>query len=206
MASLAIMAADGRGMKKDPAQARDWLEKAAAKGEPTASYNLALLLLNGGSADATRAAGLMRIAAEAEIGDAQHGLGVLYARGDILPKDPTEAARWFLRAARNGNIAGEVEYAIALFNGDGVPKNEPLAARYFRRAAAQGNAIAQNRLARLYATGRGVPRNLVEAAAWHLVASGQGLADTWLDATLRDLPAQDRSRAEQIAAERAGRS
>jgi TPR repeat protein len=206
MASLAIMAADGRGMKKDPAQARDWLEKAAAKGEPTACYNLALLLLNGSNADVTRAAALMRNAAAAEIGDAQHGLGVLYSRGDLLPKDPAEAARWFLRAAKNGNIAGAVEYAIALFNGDGVPKNEPLAARYFRRAAAQGNAIAQNRLARLYATGRGVPRNLVEAAAWHLVASGQGLTDGWLDTTLRDLPAQDRTRAEQLATERAGRS
>jgi TPR repeat protein len=206
MASLAIMAADGRGMAKDPAQARDWLEKAAARGEPTASYNLALLLLNGSKADAARSADLMRAAAEAELGDAQHALGVLYARGELVPKDPAEAARWFLRAARNGNTAGEVEYAIALFNGEGTVKNEPMAARYFRRAAARGNAIAQNRLARLYATGRGVPRNLVEAAAWHLVASGQGLSDTWLDSTLRDLPAQDRTRAEQIAAERAGRS
>jgi TPR repeat protein len=206
MASLAIMAADGRGMAKDPAQARDWLDKAAAKGEPTASYNLALLLLNSGRAEASRVPTLMRVAADAEIGDAQHALGVLYARGEVLPKDTAEAARWFLRAARNGNIAGEVEYAIALFNGEGTTKNEPMAARFFRRAAARGNAIAQNRLARLYATGRGVPRNLIEAAAWHLVASGQGLSDDWLDTALRDLPAQDRTRAEQIAAERAGRS
>jgi TPR repeat protein len=202
MASLGLMAADGRGMARNPAEARDWLDKAAAKGEPVACYNLALLLLNGRDGDAARAAGLMRVAADAEIGDAQHGLGVLYSRGLGVERNTAEAARWFLRGARNGSIAGTVEYAIALFNGDGVAKNEPLAARYFRRAAAQGNAIAQNRLARLYATGRGVPRNLVEAAAWHLVAAGQGLADTWLDTTLSDLSKEDRARAEQIAADR----
>ena len=56
----------------------------------------------------------------------------------------------------------------------------------------------------LYVTGRGVPRNLIEAAAWHLVASGQGLGDAWLDGQLKDMPAADRTRAEQLAAERAG--
>lgn len=205
MASLGLMAADGRGLARDPVKARDWLEKAASRGEPTACYNLALLLLASGSdADIARAATLLKAAAEAEIGDAQHDLGVLYARGKGVPADAQKAAELYLRSARNGSIAGEVEYGIALFNGEGVPRNEAAAARLFRRAAAQGNAIAQNRLARLYVTGRGVPRNLVEAAAWHLVAAGQGLADGWLDSSLRDLPKQDRTRAEQLAADRAG--
>jgi TPR repeat protein len=206
MASLGLMAADGRGMDKNSALAREWLDKAAVKNEPVACYNLALLLLNGDEKDVARAVGLMRVAAQAEIGDAQHGLGVLYARGLGVARDTTQAANWYLRATKNGSIAGTVEYAIALFNGEGVAKNEAQAARYFRRAAAQGNAIAQNRLARLYATGRGVPRNLVEAAAWHLVASGQGLADSWLDSALSDLSKEDRTRAEQIAADRAART
>lgn len=204
MASLGLMAADGRGIKQDRAAARSWFEKAAAAGEPTAAYNLALLLLGtGAEPDLKRAAELLRVAAEAELGDAQHDLGVLYARGRGVPKDAEEAARLYIRAAKNGSIAGEVELAIALFNGDGLPKNEAHAARLFRRAALRGNAIAQNRLARIYATGRGVPRNLIEAAAWHLVAAGQGLPDTWLDSALSELPPQDRTRAEQLATERA---
>jgi hypothetical protein len=36
------------------------------------------------------------------------------------------------------------------------------------------------------------------------MAAGQGLADTWLDNALKNLPAADRARAEKIAAERAG--
>lgn len=205
MASLGLMAIDGRGVPKDSVAGRDWLEKAAARAEPSAAYNLALILLGtGGEAAIDRAASLLKVAASAEIGDAQHDLGVLYSRGQGVAKSPEEAVRWYARAARNGSIAGEVEYAIALFNGEGVAKSEPIAARYFRRAAIRGNAIAQNRLARLYATGRGVPRNLTEAAAWHLVAAGQGLSDAWLDGALRDLSGQDRTRAEQLAADRAG--
>jgi uncharacterized protein len=205
LAALGLMALDGRGMDKNPEQGKTWLEQAAAKGEPAASYNLALLLLStGASADLVRAVQLLRIAADAEIADAQHALGVLYLRGRGVSRDPAEAARWLKRAADNGNPAGEVEYAILLFNGEGIEANEALAARYFRRAAAKGNAIAQNRLARLYAAGRGVPKNVVEAAAWHLVAAAQGLTDSWLDSTLRNISADERTRAERLASERTG--
>jgi len=198
-----MMAIDGRGMEQDPARGRAWLEAAAGKGEPAASYNLALLLLGGGEADLRRAAERLEVAAKAEIPDAQHALGVLYLRGRGVARDTSEAARWFLRAAENGNTAGEVEYAILLFNGDGVARDERLAARYFRRAAGRGNTIAQNRLARLYAVGRGVAKNLTEAAAWHLLASGRGLTDTWLDETLKGLSAEERAAAEKLAAQRA---
>jgi TPR repeat protein len=203
LASLGLMAMDGRGMAKNPIQGVSFLEQAAAKGEASAAHNLALLKLSTGTpGDLLRAVELLRKAAEAEIGDAQHALGVLYLRGRGVNRDSAEAARWFERAARNGNLAGEVELAILLFNGEGVPKNETLAARGFRRAALKGNAIAQNRLARLYVGGRGVPQNRVEAAAWHLSAAAQGLADAWLDNALKDLSPDDRARAEKIAAER----
>jgi TPR repeat protein len=201
--SLGLMALDGRGMPKDPAQGRAWLQQAADKGEPSAAFNMALINLStGNQEDLVRAVGLLRKAAEAEIGDAQHALGVLYLQGRGVTRDPAEAARWFDKAARNGNLAGEVERAILLFNGEGVPANEVEAAKAFRRAAARGNAIAQNRLARLYAIGRGVPQNKVEAAAWHLAAAAQGLADTWLDDALKGLTADERARAERLSAER----
>jgi TPR repeat protein len=203
LSALGLMALDGRGLAKDQAQGRAWLEAAAAKGEPVASYNVALLNLSTGSpTDLPRAVELLRKAAEAEIGDAQHGLGVLYLQGRGVTRNPAEAARWFQRAARNGNLAGEVEHAILLFNGEGVRADEALAAKGFRRAAARGNAIAQNRLARLYASGRGVPQNKVEAAAWHMAAAAQGLSDAWLDEALKGLGADERARAERLATER----
>lgn len=201
--SLGLMALDGRGMQKNPAQGRVWLEQAAAKGEPNAAFNMALINLSSGNqADLLRAVELLRQAADSEIADAQHALGVLYLQGRGVSRDAGEAAQWFERAARNGNLAGEVERAILLFNGEGVPADEVEAAKGFRRAAARGNAIAQNRLARLYVSGRGVPQNRVEAAAWHLAAASQGLADTWLDDALKGLTSDERARAERLAAER----
>jgi TPR repeat protein len=205
LASLGLMAVEGRGMTKNPAQGRTWLEQAAAKGNPLACHNLGLLLLGSDTdADLRRAVDLLRKAAEAEIPDAQHALGVLYLKGRGVEKNSAEAARWFERAARNGSSVGEVEYAILLFNGDGVTASESGAARSFRRAAAKGNAIAQNRLARLLVVGRGVPANKVDAAAWHILAAAQGLNDPWLDDALKDLKPDDRTRAERLAAERLG--
>ena len=127
---------------------------------------------------------------------------MLYLQGRGVPQDPSKAADLFRRAADNGDLAGEVEFAILLFNGKGLQKDEGRAARYFLHAAARGNAIAQNRVARLYATGRGVPKNLVEAAAWNLTAAGQGLSDAWLDQTLAGLTADERTRAERLAGDR----
>ena len=123
---------------------------------------------------------------------------------EVVPKDATEAARLFERAARNGSSVGEVEYAILLFNGDGVRADEAQAGRFFRRSAAKGNAIAQNRLARMLAVGRGLPQNKVDAAAWQLLAAAQGLEDPWLDNALKDMTADERARSEKLAAERLG--
>jgi TPR repeat protein len=205
LASLGLMALEGRGVAKNPAQGRAWLEEAVAKRNPVASYNLALMLLpSSADSDVRRTLDLLRVAADAELPDAQHALGVLYLKGRGVARNPTEAAALFERAAQNGSSVGEVEYAILLFNGDGVVKNESKAAQYFRRAAAKGNAIAQNRLARLLVTGRGVPSNKIDAAAWHILAVGQGLSDPWLDDALKDMNSDEKKKSEKLASERLG--
>ena len=202
--ALGMMALEGRGVPRNPQEGKRLLEEAAARGHPLASHNLALLLLPSESPeDVARAAKLLGVAAAAEIADAQHALGVLYAQGRGVEKNPEQAVRWYERAAANGSIAGEVEFAIALFNSQGIEKNETQAARAFARAAYRGNAIARNRLARLYAAGRGINQDRIEAAAWQLLAARQGLADTWLDQTLKDLSPEEQRKAEELAKSRA---
>jgi TPR repeat protein len=202
--ALAMMTLEGRGVARDEARARSLLDDAAKRGHPAASFNLALILLSGESeSDHRRGAALMRVAADAEIAEAQHALGVMFVRGRGLPRDTGEAVVWFERAARNHHAPGEVELAILLFNGDGVAADEARAIKLFRRAAFRRNAIAQNRLARVLADGRGGKRDLVEAAAWHIAASRQGLSDTWLDQVLKGITDDERARAERLADERA---
>ncbi|MGD1038179.1 MAG: tetratricopeptide repeat protein, partial [Roseiarcus sp.] len=105
---------------------------------------------------------------------------------------------WLKRAADGGIIAGQVEYAIMLFNGVGVEKNEAAAAKIFLRAAAHNNPIAQNRLAHLYVSGRGVPRDLVEAATWNRFAKAAGIEDAELDAATANLTPAENERVNQL--------
>ncbi len=199
--ALGSMRLEEDGIGRDTAAARRHFEAAAEAGHAPASYNLALILLEtGGEGGAEEAARLLQQAADAEIPQAQHALGLLYREGRGVEENPPRATALFHRAARNGDLEGMVEYASAVFNGIGVAPDEERAAAWFRKAAWRGNPVAQNRLALLYAFGRGVEKDLVEAAAWHLLAAGQGLDDKRLDEALGELSeeqlAEARARAE----------
>lgn len=193
----------GEGVARDTQAGRKLLEETAAAGHPFANANLGFLLLSSRDpADAARAAAALRIAAEAEIAEAQYALAILAREGRGMQVDREMGASYLERAARNGDLPALTEFAIVLFNGDGIARDEARAVRLLKRAALRGNAIAQNRLARLHLAGRGVARDAVEAAAWHLMAAQQGLADAQLDSELRRLPLQDQTRAEELARER----
>lgn len=200
--ALAMMLLRGEGIPRDETRGREMLTEAANKNHALAAYNLALVILGAAQPDEARAAALLKVASDREIVAAQYALAVLTRDGRGVEKNPVAATALFARAASNGDVPAQVEYAIARFNGDGVIKDEAAAATLFRRAAHAGNAIAQNRLARMYAAGRGVSKDRVEAASWHLLAAGQGLADAWLDDELKELSADERPRAEKLAAER----
>ena len=123
----------------------------------------------------------------------------MYKDGNGVPKDPVAAAKLLGAAARSGNVAAEVEYAIALFNGTGLPKDEAAGAALFRKAAYQGNAIAQNRLARILATGRGLPPDPIGATKWHTIAKAGGASDVWLESYLQKIKDSERAAGEDAA-------
>lgn len=201
--ALATQLLDEKSGKRDPARAGTLLEKAAAAGHPAANYNLAIALLaaNRDGYD-KRAVANLEIAAKAQVGDAMYALGVLAKQGRGMPASAEAAARWMKHASEAGNVPGEVEYAIMLFNGTGVAKDEAAAASLFRRAAWEGNPIAQNRLAKLYQFGLGIAPDTIEAAAWHLAARSQGLKDATLDDLFERLKPEQQARAARMAAGR----
>ena len=126
------------------------------------------------------------------------------SRAGASPANAQEAARLFERAAQNGSSVGEVEYAILLFNGDGVPASEIPGRALFPPRRRQGQ---RHRPEPPRTPSRRRPRraaNKVDAAAWHILAAAQGLADPWLDDAFKDLTADERTRAEKLAAERLG--
>ncbi|QLP97421.1 MAG: sel1 repeat family protein [Rhodoblastus sp.] len=130
---------------------------------------------------------------------------MLTRAGEGVEKSDVEAARWMKQAADARNVAGELEYALMLFNGVGVAKDEPGAAKLLVRAANRDNPVAQNRLARLLAAGRGAPKNLVEAMKWHILARSAGAQDEWLDDQLATLSQEQRAKADEAVRRYLGR-
>jgi len=116
------------------------------------------------------------ITAKAEKGDAeaQRTLGQAYAKGEGVPQDYKQAAKWYEKAANQSNAVAQLAFGELCEAGQGVTRDEAQAASWYRRAAEQGYANAQYNLAALYAVGKGVPLNNAEALKWYLQAANQG--------------------------------
>ncbi len=80
----------------------------------------------------------------AELGDvdAQAMLGVMYARGDGVPEDDTEAVRWYRKAAEQGDARAQAMLGVKYSSGEGVTQDNAEAVRWYRKAAEQGQADA----------------------------------------------------------------
>ena len=79
-----------------------------------------------------------RLAAEQGHPKGQLGLGEAYAKGEGVPKDHVEAARWFWRAAKQGHASAQYNLGVMYANGEGVPKDDLLAHMRGNLARAQG--------------------------------------------------------------------
>ena len=74
--------------------------------------------------------------------------GFRYATGQGVPQDRAEAARWYRKAAEQGDADAQFNLGLMYHNGQGVPQDHAEAARWSRKAAEQRDAEAQNILLR----------------------------------------------------------
>ena len=75
--------------------------------------------------------------------------------GDLVGKDPLQAAKWHRRAAERGYAPAQFSLGLAYAHGTGLAKDEAAAVEWYRKAAKQGHAKARYNLGVAYATGRG---------------------------------------------------
>jgi len=90
-----------------------------------------------------------------EVACVRFRLGVMYANGQGVAKDYTEALKWVRLAVEQG-------HARAL--------------KWYRKAAKRGDATAQYNLGEMYERGQGVTQNNAEAIKWYRKAAKQGSA------------------------------
>jgi TPR repeat protein len=182
--NLGILYLRGLGVPRDIVNARAWLEKAAASGDPQALYTLGRAMDEGSdqiAPDPVRAADLYRRAAEK--GHVLAGLryGLALSEGVGIKRDVAAAQKWLVQARDNG----VPEAALAM--GDmaaRTPASRDKAANertvqtavsWYEVAAQGGVPSAQFKLANAYFSGVGVARDPMQAMLWYSRAAQQGL-------------------------------
>ncbi len=105
---LGLLYANGKGVTKDDAKARQWYEKAAIQGHTEAQVNLGVLLMyaRGGQQDYKMAVYYLRLAANQGNDLAQRRLGQMYERGEGVQQDYVKAYMWYSLGSANGMEAG----------------------------------------------------------------------------------------------------
>ena len=108
---------------------------------------------------------------EAEKGDAaaQFILGYLYDEGKGIPKDYAEAAKWYGRAANQGNKAARHNLGL-MGDQDQVSKDRAEMEKWHRSAVDPATAAASN-LGLTEDQGRGIPKANSEMGKWHRSAA-----------------------------------
>jgi hypothetical protein len=101
-------------------------------------------------------------------------LGQAYFRGDGIPKDEQEAARWFRKSAESGYARAQDRLGYCFAEGKGVPQADREAFNWYRKAAEQGYADAENQLGVGYAEGFGVGKDPAKAFQWFRKAAEAG--------------------------------
>ncbi len=118
----------------------------------------------------------------AERGDmeAQYQLARMYANGRGVPRDQTQAAKWFEKATAVLDPGAQFNLGIMYFEGQGVPKDYGQAAHWFKRAGERGDSEALFNLGLMYDDGKGVRRDVTEAVLWYKRAAELGLKQAQL--------------------------
>ncbi len=134
-----------------------------------------LLLISSGHAFADETPELEKLRHDAEQGlvEAQFDLGVAYHQGIGVPRNDTEAVKWYHKAADQGDAIAQSTLGVMYAKGEGVPRDDTEAVKWFRKAADQGHAKAQYNLGVRYAKGEGVPRDYATAYMWMNLAAAQ---------------------------------
>jgi TPR repeat protein len=69
-------------------------------------------------------------------------LGVLYANGQGVEQDYSQALKWYLLAAESGDAMAQFNVGFMYANAEGAERNYPEAVKWYRLSAMQGQVPA----------------------------------------------------------------
>lgn len=109
--------------------------------------------------------------------EAELQMGLRYAQGDGVVKNPKEAVNWFEKAASHGSAEAQYRYGLALQDGHGVLQDYQASLHWIEQAAQQGHARAQYSFGQMYRAGIGVDVDKARAYLWFNLAAAQGVGE-----------------------------
>lgn len=163
---LGVLYATGEGAERNMEKALEELSIAARAGVAEAQYRLGMFYIEN---ERTLEDGLewLRQAAEHAQVEAALALGKIYARGKYsLGPDMHEAARWYHRAAQEGNVQAQYVYALMCLTGSGVPRDDKQGMSWLQLAAGRDYYPAVEKLAECYRKGEGTAPDARLAEVW----------------------------------------
>jgi uncharacterized protein len=158
------------------------LLKASADAGHARSQSLLAYILDQAEFNEEAVAYYRKAAAQGDA-EGEYGLGSMYAAGEGVKRDPTEARKWITRAAERGHAAAINSLAQAYIDGelgiDETQRNGAEALRWMHQAAESGYLPALERLAAAYRTGAyGLAIDLKQAEAMDAKArAAKGVAE-----------------------------
>ena len=139
-------------------RAVEHFRKSAEAGFPLAQATLGSLCLKGMEIpgyDIRKGIDLLSNAARSRSLSARFNLGMAYYNGDGVPKNLSQASRWFRLAVKQNFSEAQYTLGVLLIEGDeNFPKEEKEGFRLLKLAAAQGHLAAKEQL---YKRGMGTP-------------------------------------------------
>ena len=97
-----------------------------------------------------------------------------YVGKDGVEQDFAEAARWYEKLAKQGDVRAQTTLGLMYSRGYGVKKDSQAAHRWWNFAAAQNDPGAQYNLGLSYANGDGVAQDYERAVQWYIKAASRG--------------------------------
>jgi TPR repeat protein len=152
----------------------------AESGDALAQYSLGKHFETGGGGEAPdlrEAARWYELAAQQDMSAAQNNLGLMFAQGRGVPRDPARAAQLWSRSANANNPMAQYNLGLAYFRGDGIGQDQIEAAVWFHMAAAAGLGEAQFALGQMHLKGLALPKDDRRALYWYERAARTGHAD-----------------------------
>lgn len=152
-----------------------------ARGDPQASFDLAIDLMNGHTPevkDQARAVGAMRQAAtRGNVPEAWFVYGSwLHGGMGGIQSDLPQAAVWIKKAADTGHETARIRYANILLCGIGIMKDAAAGERLLRATVASGSWLAMSELSQWYATGGcGFKKDATLSSEWRAKADAAQL-------------------------------